>query len=291
MKILKSVLLFILVSLTLSIWFSQAPSFNSTEDAYEETTYNLNVDSSNSLMHNIWNLFSPSEWWQLWELLRVIWVWVFMLFLVWWWAMFLLYSNDETQLKNAKMNILYIFYWWILFFSVTWIFWTALNLWTIQGSEDLVSDFQNDLMLQVLWFLKAAAFFVAIIMIFYYWYRIVQAFDSEDKISQARKGFLNVIIALIFIKVIDFIYYIAQQDQFVSQASSLIVSVAQILWYILWWLLLMSVFYAWFLLITSRWEEESWSKAKSIIKAVFLITIVVLLFLLIVYQVIWQVTA
>lgn len=291
MKILKFMFVTLIVFL-ISSFVLAAPSFQGVaEDWYENTTYQLNVDAENSLMQNIWNLFSPYEWWwQLWNVLRVIWVWIFIFFLVWAWAQFLLKANDESELKKAKMNILYIFYWWLLFFGSVWIFWTALSLWTVQWTDDLVTEFQDSLMFQVLAFLKAWAFFAAVVMIFYYWYRIIQAYDSEDKISNAKKWFLNVIIALIFIKVIDFVYYIAQQDEFVSEAASLLIDFAQIIWYVLWWLLLLTIFYAWILLITSRWDEEAWNKAKNIIKAIFLVVILIFLFLLIVYQVIRQLT-
>ncbi|UFX83188.1 hypothetical protein [Candidatus Absconditicoccus praedator] len=291
MKILKFMFVTLIVFL-ISSFVLAAPSFQGVaEDGYENTTYQLNVDAENSLMQNIGNLFSPYEGGgQLWNVLRVIGVGIFIFFLVWAGAQFLLKANDESELKKAKMNILYIFYGGLLFFGSVWIFGTALSLGTVQGTDDLVTEFQDSLMFQVLAFLKAGAFFAAVVMIFYYGYRIIQAYDSEDKISNAKKGFLNVIIALIFIKVIDFVYYIAQQDEFVSEAASLLIDFAQIIGYVLGGLLLLTIFYAGILLITSRGDEEAWNKAKNIIKAIFLVVILIFLFLLIVYQVIRQLT-
>ena len=45
----------------------------------------------------------------------------------------------------------------------------------------------------------------------------MQAQEKEDKIKQARSGAINVILALIAIKVLDYVYYIAQNADFVSK--------------------------------------------------------------------------
>jgi uncharacterized membrane protein (DUF485 family) len=81
----------------------------------------------------------------------------------------------------------------------------------------------------VLGFLKGFAFFLAIIMMVYYGYKMMIAFDQEDKIKAARTGILNVVLALVFIKVIDFLYYIAQKEDFGDQANSLILVVVKFL--------------------------------------------------------------
>lgn len=267
------------------------PSFSQFWNRIEWNTYSINVTSERTLTDNVVRLFSPNnEDWQIWRIIRIIWVWVFLIFLIRAWAIFMLKANDEWEIKKAKMNLVYIIYWWVLFFWVIRILWTALNLWAVQWTQELVWTFQSRLMLQVLWFFKAFAFFMAVVMIFYYGYKMMQALDKEDKIAEARKWVINVLLALILIKVIDFVYYIAQQSDFKSRAWELLVSFSKVLWYVLWWALLISIFYAWFLMITSRWEEESFNKWKNIIKAVFIVAILVMLFLLIVYQVISELT-
>jgi hypothetical protein len=70
----------------------------------------------------------------------------------------------------------------------------------------------------VIGFLKAAAFFAAIIFMVYYGYRMMNSFDREERLKNARTGILNVIMALIFIKIIDYLYYIAQIGDFKNQA-------------------------------------------------------------------------
>jgi len=45
----------------------------------------------------------------------------------------------------------------------------------------------------------------------------MQAQEKEDKIKQARSGAINVILALVAIKVLDYIYYIAHNSDFISK--------------------------------------------------------------------------
>jgi hypothetical protein len=62
---------------------------------------------------------------------------------------------------------------------------------------------------------------------------MIQAMDAEDKFKEARKGILNIVLALIFIKLIDYIYYIAQASDFKNRAIELIVEVSKGMAYVL----------------------------------------------------------
>jgi hypothetical protein len=68
------------------------------------------------------------------------------------------------------------------------------------------------------------AYYAAFVMMVYYGYKIMQAQEKEDKIKAGKTGVLNVILALIAIKVLDYLYYIAQQSDFKSQAQSFLTS-------------------------------------------------------------------
>ena len=83
-------------------------------------------------------------------------------------------------------------------------------------------------MFQVLGFLKAFAFFYAIVMTIRYGIQFMKALEKEDQIKTAKKGITNVLMALIFIKVIDFIYFIAQSGQFVSKAKNFMLNIARV---------------------------------------------------------------
>lgn len=97
----------------------------------------------------------------------------------------LLNASDEKKVLMQRMNFLYIFYGAFLLFGATWILGTALNF--NAGSQALVDSLQNNLLFQFLSFLKAGAFFLAIILIIYYGFMMMRAFEQEDKIKAARR--------------------------------------------------------------------------------------------------------
>ena len=96
---------------------------------------------------------------------------------------------------------------------------------------------------------------------------------------------LNVIIALVVIKLIDYIYYIAQVNDFVTKTTDLIIEIAKIAWFIIWALMVIMLFYAWFLFITDQWSSENMKKAKNIIIWILVTAVVIFALLLIIYEV------
>jgi len=70
-------------------------------------------------------------------------------------------------------------------------------------------------------------------MFIYYGFEFMRALEDEAKIKAARTGIINVIAALVLIKIIDFIFFIAQQQDFGSRMQTFIVNAARIAGYIL----------------------------------------------------------
>lgn len=70
-------------------------------------------------------------------------------------------------------------------------------------------------------------------MFIYYGFQFMRALEEESKIKAARTGIINVIVALVLIKIIDFIFYIAQQQNFGSQMEEFLINAARIAAYIL----------------------------------------------------------
>jgi len=70
------------------------------------------------------------------------------------------------------------------------------------------------------------------------------------------------VIALVMIKVIDYIFYIAQTPSFGAKAADMIVNVAVVLGWVLGSVFVLALFYAGYLLITSSGKEEAMKKAK-----------------------------
>jgi len=289
---MKKYVLALLIWLLSLFWtvFS-APSFNNLEwtDKLGYTKSFDNVKSTNSLADNIYALFFPStngNWWAIFTKIKIIAVALAFLFIIRAWAMFLLYADDENELKKAKMNIIYMFYGAFLIFWAAWLLWKVLWVWSNTNATNTVLATQNNVIWWILLFFKWLAFYVAILMMIYYGYKIVEAQEKEDKIKQARTGILNIILALIAIKVLDYVYFISQQKNFLQSWSSFLSGFWKILWWVLWVLIVIALLYSATLLITSRWNEEAWKKSKTIIRNVFLVIFIVFLFIVIVFDMI-----
>lgn len=302
----KAILTFILAIVGWWITFAAAPSFqdnfagyltDETPDRYGrvETVFNICIDRNLTLMQNIRNLFYPNptvvstytteQGWQLRWVIRGVAFIVFFIFLVVAWINLILNAKEPDGVKKALNSLIYILYGAFLVFGVTRILWTVMNIGDVKGSGELVSSLQNKMFLQVLSFFKVLAFFAAIIMLVVSGFRMMSAMDKSDKVKIAQKWAINVIISLVFIKIVDYLFYIAQTPSFWAKAADLIVNVAITIWWAIGGLFVLALFYAWYLLIVSSGKEDARKKAKWIIVNIFIVAAVIFLFLLIVYQI------
>jgi len=289
-QFLKNFLSLILVSSFFCVSLA-APSFdlnwNSVKDLGYSNSFKWVVSSKQSLADNIYALFFPSttwNWWVLFDKFKIIAIGLAVLFIIRGGAMFLLYADDENELKQAKLNILYMGYGAFLIFGAAWILWKVLWVWADTNTTNAVLATQNTIIGWILIFFKSMAYYLAIILMVYYGFQIMKAQEKEDKIKTAKTWVLNVIIALIAIKVLDYIYYIAQWSNFLQEWSSFISWIWKILGWVLWVVIILALLYSAILLITSRWNEESWKKAKTIVRNVFLVIFVLFLFIVIVFD-------
>ena len=268
-----------------------APVFNedlgTKTDLWYSKSFDGIVSSQKSLADNIYALFFPSTtWWGgvLFDKIKLIAIGLSVLFIIRWWAMFLLYADDENELKKAKLNIMYMWYGAFLIFGAAWLLWKVLWVGADTNTTNAVLATQNNIIWWILIFFKSLAYYIAIILMVYYGYQIMQAQEKEDKIKTARTWAINIILALIAIKVLDYIYYIAQNKTFVESWWSFIAGAGKVLWWVLWVVIVLALLYSAVLLITSRWNEESWKKAKTIVRNVFLVIFVLFLFIVIVFD-------
>ena len=290
MKKLKNLLLASLILLSSVVWVCfAAPVFTWLDDMniWYSKSFDGVVSSQKSLAENIYAIFFPSVTWNwgvLFDKLKLIAIGLAILFIIRGGAMFLLYADDENEIKKAKLNIMYMGYGAFLIFGAAWLLWKVLGVGATTNTTNAVLATQNNIIWGILIFFKSLAYYVAIILMVYYGYKIMQAQEKEDKIKAARSGAINIILALIAIKVLDYVYYIAQKTTFVKEGSSLISWAGKILGWILWIIIIVALLYAAVLLIVSRWNEDSWKKAKTIIRNVFLVIFVLFLFIVIIYD-------
>ncbi len=263
----------------------------------DEKPFDFGIKDDLPLLENLKKIFYPSADagnGSLWRVIRTIAVGIFLALLIWAGARFLLYSDSEEEVKKSKLNLLYVLYGAALFFLAFWILSSALDFGSIEGvtwDEWVLKRVENNVILFVLAFLKSAAFFVAIIFMGRYGYKMLSAPDEESKLKEAKTGILNVVLALVFIKIIDYIYFIANQEDFKSKSIEFVAQASKFLGYLFGILLVLSVIYAGYLYVTSSGDKDNITKAQTLLKSVFIATMLVLLFLLIIYQVFSDVLA
>lgn len=263
-----------------------------------ETVYDLWIDSSKSLKQNIRCLFYPnsyrvpgcdtsSAWWKIRDVVRYIGFAVLVIYLVMAWINLLIQWSDSEKVKTSLKSLIYIIYWAFLFFGSTWILGSVLWIEAVQGTQGMVEWIQwwpDSLFFKVIAALKALAFFVAIIMIVVYGFKIMSVADKAEKTKTAVRWIINVVVALVLIKIIDYVYYIAQLPSFTTKAADFVIEIAKIVWFVMWAGLVLMIFYAGFLFLTDQWKTENMKKAKNIIIWVLLSALVIFMLLLIMYQ-------
>ena len=308
-KIKKYILPILILFWAISFSFAMPPSFDNnfadyltdnTPDQYwrVESVFSFSdcIRRDQTISQNIRNILYPSTFnpnpacssstgWILWDIIRVVSYGLIFLFIVLAWVKFIMEAKEADWPKKAAMSLMYVLVWSFLVFACIWILWYVINIESIKWSTDLVNNLQNNLFLQILWFLKVLAFFLAIIMMVVAWFKMMSAMDKAEKAKEWQKWIINIIVALVFIKIIDYVFYIAQLPDFAQRAADLIVSVAKIMWWVMWFVFVMWLFYAGYSLFLSWWEEKSMTKSKWILMNIFVVSLVVFLFLLIVYEI------
>lgn len=312
--LLKNILLMftIIVPIMLSYVDStnvgRAPEFDNdflnyfkSSDSEENVAVIPWVSYNNSIAHNIRCIFYPNNnviwldcgagatyWWSLWNIMKYLWYTLLVLFIVIAGIRLLINWANAEKVKSALSSLLYIIIGALLFFWAIRILWSVLQIWTINWTEGLKEKIdwdQGSLFFFVLSFAKAMAFLAAILMIIVHWFKMMASADKSDKVKIWLKWLLNVIIALVIIKLIDYIYYVAQLPDLITEATTLIIEIAKVLWFIIWALMVIMLFYAGFLFITDQWSSEKMKKATNIIVGILVTALVIFSLLLIIYEI------
>ncbi len=305
---LKKSLGIITLCLSAFLWFSlflnnfadaKAPEydkdFTSHLDGYVKNPEDYQVRANQSFRENVKNLFYPSEDWKnsIYKVIRGITLWVMIIFIIWAWASLLLNKKPEENKKHLT-SLLYILLWWVFIYGANWLFWDVLHfssdqftVWQDQGMKWVTESFiwKWWVLFVILSAVKAFAFFLAIIMIVLTWFKVMAAWDWE-KWKKLVKWIINVVVALLIIKWVDYIYYIAEDSAtFVKRASDFIINVAKLFGYIYWIIIFIMVIVSWYLYITDGWSGSNFKKASNILINILLSALVLFAFLLIIYQI------
>lgn len=252
-----------------------------------------NVDKDKTLKDNVIELFYPNKsdsWNRIFKVIRDMTLWIMIIFIVLAWASLLL-KKDSKEVGKAMSSLFYIMLWWVFIFWANRLFWSVFTF-----QESLLTPWKgvwwvkealiwtDSVLFRVLSAVKVAAFFLAIIMIVVTWFRVISAWEWE-KWKTLIKWLINVVVALLIIKWVDFIYYMAASWDFVERAAKFIIDVAKLFAYLYWIVIVIMVFVAWYLYITDGWSWDWFKKASSLLINILLSALVLFGFLLIVYQI------
>lgn len=313
---LKNKLFAILFASLFILWWAMHPLYNSVEAVaprYQEdfasqlTGKNYVLDPSNywvneekTLRENVMSLFYPGadlnnkEQNRIYHIIRNISLWVMIIFIIIAWGSLLL-NKKPDEAKKHLFSLLYILLWWVFIYAANWLFWEVLNFWR---TGDMFTSWQEGLgwftssviwkwsvLFVILSAVKAFAFFLAIIMIVITWFKVIAAWEW-DKWKKLIQWLINVVVALIIIKWVDFIYYLAADSStFVKNTSELIINVAKIFGYLYWVIIVIMVIVSWYLYITDGWDWSNFKKASNVLINILLSALVLFSFLLITYQI------
>ncbi len=290
MKIIKILLIGLLTCFTVfSVW--GAPVYNDTVHKYNAGWYTkLTNQNKLTLERNIKALFFPvwdASYNLVWKEFRIILIWIFVLMIIRAGTLMLLNADKEEEMSKYKANLMYLVYGWFLIFGAVWLVWDVLQVWYSTATIESVTLWtQWTILAKLLVFLKVLAYFVAIIMVVFYGFQIIKANDTEDAITKWKTWLLNVLIAVFSIKILDYLYFIAQQKDFKTKGDALLATISKGLWWIAWIILVLALVYSAFILFTSRGEEDSFKKAKNIIKNTFIIVVIIFMFVMIMHNMI-----
>lgn len=277
----------------------KAPNYNADFVSWiKDNIYdNWWVSKENTLINNVKAMFYPwgngeDGWNRIYNVVKELTLWVMIVYIVWAWATLLFKYSDLKMSDLMKMmwNIVYMVLWCCLVYWASWLFGDVLNfsgdssaVW-LSGMSDKIT-WAGGAFFQILAAIKWFAFFLAILMIVVTWVRMIAAWE-QDKWKKLVKWIINVVVALVVIKWIDFIYYMAvDSETFISEASTFIINTAKLFGYLYWIVIVIMIFLAWYFYLTD-WGGGNWfKKACNILVNIVLSGLVLFSFLLILYQV------
>ena len=197
-------------------------------------------------------------------------------------------GKKSENLKAELNNFLYIMIGAALFFWAVWLFSQVINLSAIDQTTGLKDNLVSNtgILFFVLTFLKWAAFFLAIVMIVITGFQMMNPSSGEE--GWGKKLFKNlaaVIAALVGLKVVDFLYYIASQQDFTKRAGEFIIQIAKMLGYLSGSVIVIMIIYSGYLLVVDGGKGENFKKAKNTLINTVLAVGSLFLFLFVIYQI------
>lgn len=276
---------------------SPAPNFEKdfanklTDSKSDERVFDIScINKNNSFKANVECLFFPGKnsWGYLRNIVKYIGMLVVFIMIVSSAISLLMNAKKWESIKEAVTHLAFILIGSAFFFGAMWLFGIIINLNSLQTTTGLQQNLSSSggILFFFLSFLKWAAFFIAILMIVVTGFKMMnpQSWESGDS-KKLAKNLINIIFALVGMKVIDFIYYIASQQNFAQQIGDFIIQSAKFLAYLSGSVIVIMIIYSGYLLVVDGGKGENFKKAKNTLINIALGVSALFFFLFIIYQI------
>lgn len=247
-----------------------------------------------------------SSWGNILKSVKLIVQWLAILFVVYIGIQMIISKwTDEEDLSSAKRQIMYTLI-WLLFLNIPWILYDALtptqynssNLtsWWINNQSWMrnsdstswtnifydVYNLQYILENNIIWFMLVLISWIAVLMIMYEWIKIMSSRWREDAIKEWKSKILYSVMALIFVWFIEawkrFLFsWGGDSSTWLNEWAGIFKQLTQLALFFVWPVTIFFLTLAWYYLITSNWNKDKVTKAKSIIINVLIATVLLLL--------------
>lgn len=249
------------------------------------------IDAKKTIRENIECLFFPSienNWGYLWGVLKYVGYILIFIYLVLL-ATKLLFSGKKPEtVKEVMSSIALIIVGASLYFGALWILGSVMKLSTLNTTADLKTSLTGNsgFMFFLLSLAKAGAFFYAIVMIVWTGFKMMNPTSAEEWGGKKLAGNLTgIIAALVGMKIVDFLYYIASMGDFTTQAGDFIIQVAKFMAYGSGAVIVLMIIYTGYQLVIDGGSGENYRKAKQVLTNIVLAVVSLFFFLFLLYQI------
>jgi hypothetical protein len=294
-KIIVKILLFltfILFSVSAYWWYVNIPN------AQKISGVSINHNPDSNIVESI-----TSSWLNIIKSAKLIIQWLAILFVVYIGIQMIMSKwKDEEDLSSAKRQIMYTII-WLVFINIPWILYDALTptqynassltSWWINAtswtknydwwsaSNIFFDTFNLNYILEnnIIWFMMVIIAWLAILMIMYEWIKIMSSRWREEAIKEWKSKILYSVMALIFVSFIEawkrFVFSWTLTWSWATWVS-IFNKLTELALYFVWPVTIFFLTLAGYYYITSNWNKDKITKAKSIIVNTLIATVLLL---------------
>jgi hypothetical protein len=290
MKTLLKIVFILLISfsyftdITYAAWDINSPDqINLTTWSPDWVNSAINTNDHLKLLENNWTDFTVEVGWQKWiynTLIRIARDWKNLFFIIAWLYFLILVirllfsEKTEEEVWNFKKWIIWISIWII----ITQIAYYFVNiLFDKNINQELASNFIDIIIKPLINLLETWASFLFLAMMIYAFYKIVTSNWDEEKAKSWKISVLYAAIWFIVVKIskalVSTMYWKTYCRDItnvncttqtnIEWFAGIVVRIIDWMNWFVWIVVILMIIYAWFLTITSAWDEDKLKKAKA----------------------------